>query len=195
MLVQAVDILNRTSQNQLADVETAKQAVKTISDFVSGFSVLDNYDNECLDAKGKTATPAVEIGLSEFLDVVQEMKPKFATALFGVPKDDTFASSVGQIYQSFGGKDLYPTLEEKAATLLYLVVKNHSFADGNKRIAASCFIYFLARNNLIYTKSGAKIIDDGALAALTLLIAESKPAEMETMRRVVISILNLGGNK
>ena len=97
---------------------------------------------------------------------------------------------MGQIYQTFDGKELYPSLEEKAATLLYLIVKNHSFVDGNKRIGASCFLYFLERNKMLYDENGQTLIDGATLFALTLLIAESKPAEMETVKQVVISVLN-----
>lgn len=117
------------------------------------------------------------------------MKSDFESDVFANPKDNSFDSSVNQIYQSFGGNDCYPTLEEKAAMLLYFIVKNHSFTDGNKRIGASCFLYFLNRNNLLY-KNGTSIIDNGTLFALTLLIAESKPEEMETVKNVVISVLN-----
>ena len=117
------------------------------------------------------------------------MKSDFASDVFGVPKDGSFASSINQIYQTFDGKDCYPSLEEKAATLLYLITKNHSFSDGNKRIAASCFLYFLDKNNMLY-KNNLPIIDSSALFALTLLIAESKPEEMDIMKQIVISVLN-----
>ena len=117
------------------------------------------------------------------------MKSDFASDVFGVPKDGSFASSINQIYQTFDGKDCYPSLEEKAATLLYLITKNHSFSDGNKRIAASCFLYFLDKNCMLY-KNNFPIIDSSALFALTLLIAESKPEEMDIMKQIVISVLN-----
>lgn len=118
------------------------------------------------------------------------MKPDFNSGIFAVPKDKSFDSSINQIYQTFGGNECYPTLEEKAAMLLYLIVKNHSFIDGNKRIAASCFVYFLDKNNILYDENGNAIIDNGTLFALTILIAESNPKDMETIKQIVVSVLN-----
>ena len=119
------------------------------------------------------------------------MQSEFESDVFAVPKDDSFESSIGQIYQSFDGQDCYPSLEEKAAMLLYLIVKNHSFIDGNKRIGASCFLYFLDKNKILY-KNNLPVIDNNTLFALTLLIASSKPEEMETTKKIVVSILNRG---
>jgi len=118
------------------------------------------------------------------------MESEFSSDVFAVEKDKGFESAVDQIYQAFGGKELYPTLEEKAATLLYLVVKNHAFTDGNKRIAAACFLYFLERNDMLGASGEKPAIDGNALAAVTLFIAVSKPGEMETVKRVVVSMLN-----
>ena len=177
-------------QGQIEDVSQAKEIVGILADFAGGFGVLDDYDNEKLDKRGRVAGPVVVIGVDEFIDVIKRRREDFKSPLFGVPLGDGFAGSVGQIYQSFDGADLYPTLEEKAANLLYLITKNHSFADGNKRIAATCFVYFLAKNKMLWNDCGDKSIDDFALAALTLLIAESKPEEKETMCRLVITILN-----
>ena len=118
------------------------------------------------------------------------MKREFDSKLFGKEKDSSFESSVSQIYQIFDGKELYPSIEEKGAMLLYLIVKNHSFIDGNKRIAAACFLYFLERNNLLYNSVGLPIISNDTLASTTLLIAESKPEEMQTVKNVIVSILN-----
>jgi prophage maintenance system killer protein len=195
MLAQTINLLKRASENQIENLDPMmRELLNVAGQFADGLEVLDNYDHEKLDERGLHKTKAAEITVDELLREIAKMKPKFG-ALFGAPKDDSFASSIGQIYQSFDDKDLYPTLEEKAATLLYLVVKNHSFVDGNKRIAAFCFAYFLAKNKILFNKKGAKIIDDAALAALTLLVAESKPTEMDTIRRVIVSILNLGENK
>ena len=163
-----------------------------MADFAAGLDLLDDYDNKTLDTKGKTVKPAVVVTKEEFLTVIDKMKPAFASDVFANPKDDSFDSSVNQIYQTFGGRDCYPTLEEKAAMLLYFVVKNHGFSDGNKRIGTACFLYFLDRNGILY-RDGAPVIDNATLFALTILIAESKPQEMETMKQIVISILN--GNK
>ena len=118
------------------------------------------------------------------------MKGEFASDVFAVPKDKSFESSVNQLYQTFDGQELYPTLEEKAAMLLYMIVKNHSFVDGNKRIAASCFLYFLNRNKMLYNKTNEPVIDSATLFSLTLLIAESNPKDKDVVIPVVISILN-----
>ncbi|MDR1338262.1 MAG: virulence protein RhuM/Fic/DOC family protein [Rickettsiales bacterium] len=193
-LQQAVSVLERVAVNQVENLDPmVRELLNITAEFAAGFEILDSYDHEQLAAAGRTKREAVEISVSEFLAEIEKMKPRFG-GLFGAPRDDSFESSVRQIYQSVGGRDAYPTIEEKAATLLYLVTKNHSFADGNKRIAAFCFVYFLARNRLLFA-NGAKIIDDGALAALTLLIAESKPTEMDTVKRVVVTMLNMGGGK
>lgn len=124
------------------------------------------------------------------MDVVRTMRREFESDVFGKPKDASFDSSVNQIYQSFDGSELYPSIERKAAMLLYLVVKNHSFVDGNKRIAAALFVYFLDCNHLLFRSSGARRISNDGLAALTLLIAISKPEEKDTMVNIVITILN-----
>ncbi len=118
------------------------------------------------------------------------MNSEYTSQIFGNEKDSGFESSVRQIYQSFGGEEVYSTLEEKAAILLYLIVKNHSFTDGNKRIGAACFLYFLNKNNMLYTDSGDTIIRNDTLASITLFIAVSKPEEMQTVKQVIISILN-----
>ena len=152
--------------------------------------MLDDFDHKTLDAHGKTKNKAVIIKPDEFLSVVDKMKGNFASDVFAKPKDDSFYSSVGQIYQTFDGADLYPTLEEKATNLLYMIVKNHSFVDGNKRIGASCFLYFLNKNNMLYDDNGQNLMDSATLFALTLLIAESKPSEIDTVKQVVISVLN-----
>ena len=160
-----------------------------MSDFALGLNLLDDYDNKTLDTKGKTKQKAVVIGREEFLSVIDKMKPEFGSDVFANPKDNSFDSSINQIYQTFDGEDCYPSLEEKAAMLLYFLVKNHSFTDGNKRIGAACFLYFLNKNGILY-KDGLQIIDNATLFALTILIAESKPEEKDTMKQVIISILN-----
>lgn len=160
-----------------------------MSEFAQGLSLLDDFDNKNLDVCGKTGKKAVFIDVPEFLDVIDKMRPEFGSDIFANPKDESFNSSVRQIYQTFGGEDCYPSLEEKAAMLLYLIVKNHSFSDGNKRIGANCFLYFMQRNGILY-KGDVPIISNAAFATLTLLIAESKPEEMETVKQVVISVLN-----
>lgn len=190
-LQSTVSLLTRSIQNQISTVDEAQDVANILDNFAKGLDLLDNFDHKTLDTKGVTQKEAVVISESEFLKVIDKMKSEFASDVFANPKDESFASSVNQIYQTFGGNDCYPTLEEKAAMLLYLITKNHSFSDGNKRIAASCFLYFLNKNNMLY-KNNLPIIDNGTLFALTLLIAESKPSEMEIMKQIVVSVLNKG---
>ena len=188
-LKTSVDLLTRSLTNQLENIEEAKTVAKILNNFAHGLDLLDNFDHKTLDTKGMTKKEAVKISTNEFLQIVKEMKSEFASDVFGNPKDESFDSSVNQIYQTFDGDELYPTLEEKAAMLLYLITKNHSFSDGNKRIAASCFLYFLEKNGILY-KENKPIIDNLTLFALTVLIAESNPKEMETMKQIVVSVLN-----
>lgn len=189
LLQNAFNLLNRSITNQAENLDEAQQISKLMSDFSVGLNLLDDFDNQRLDNKGNTKKEAVYISVSEFLDVIQKMKTEFTSEIFGNPKDDSFSSSVNQIYQTFDGKDCYPSIEEKAVNLLYFIVKNHSFSDGNKRIGANCFLYFLEKNNLLY-KNNKPIIDNATLATITLLIAESKPEEKETVKQIAISILN-----
>lgn len=188
-LQSALNLLTRSIENQIETVDEAQNVAKILDNFAKGLNLLDNFDHKTLDSKGSTEKEAVIIPEKEYLEIIDKMKSDFASDVFGVPKDGSFASSINQIYQTFDGKDCYPSLEEKAATLLYLITKNHSFSDGNKRIAASCFLYFLDKNNMLY-KNSLPIIDSSALFALTLLIAESKPEEMDIMKQIVISVLN-----
>lgn len=191
-LQTTVSLLSRSLTNQIESLDDAQQVAKILDNFAKGLDLLDNFDHKTLDIKGSTQKEAVIIPVKEFLSVINKMKSEFASDVFANPKDDSFESSVNQIYQTFGGNDCYPTLEEKAAMLLYLITKNHSFSDGNKRIAASCFLYFLEKNGILY-KNNLPIIDNGTLFALTILIAESNPKEMETMKQIVVSVLNRGG--
>lgn len=182
-LQQIIGLLNRSIENQIETVEQAQNVSKILHQYVTGLNLLDDFDHKRLDTQGITKRKAIQISVDEFLDVIDKMKGDFASDVFAQPKDESFSSSVNQIYQTFGGNELYPTLEEKAATLLYLIVKNHSFLDGNKRIGASCFLYFMDKNGLLYDDLGCTIIDDATLFALTLLIAESKPEEMDTIKK------------
>lgn len=192
-LQNTIQLLSRSLSHQVENLEEAQNIAKLLDNFAQGLDLLDNFDHKKLDTKGKNTKEAVRVSENEFLQVIDKMKSEFSSDVFANPKDESFSSSVNQIYQTFDGQELYPTLEEKAAMLLYLITKNHSFSDGNKRIAASCFLYFLNRNNLLYI-NGSPIIDNTTLFALTLLIAESNPAEMETIKNVVVSVLNSGGN-
>lgn len=188
-LQSTINLLTRSIENQIETVGEAQNVAKILDNFAKGLNLLDNFDHKTLDSKGSTVKEAVIIQEKEYLEIIDKMKSEFASDVFANPKDGSFASSINQIYQTYDGKDCYPTLEEKAATLLYLITKNHSFSDGNKRIAASCFLYFLDKNNMLY-KNNLPIIDASALFALTLLIAESKPEEMDVMKQIVISVLN-----
>lgn len=188
-LQNTIQLLSRSLSHQVENLEEAQNIAKLLDSFAQGLDLLDNFDHKTLDTKGKNTKEAVRVSENEFLQVIDKMKSEFSSDVFANPKDESFSSSVNQIYQTFDGQELYPTLEEKAAMLLYLITKNHSFSDGNKRIAASCFLYFLNRNNLLYV-NGEPIIDNATLFALTLLIAESNPSEMETIKNVVVSVLN-----
>ena len=188
-LQNTISLLTRSLTNQVETVEQAQSVAKILENFAHGLNLLDDFDHKELDTKGNTAKEAVRISKDEFLEVIKEMKSDFESDVFAVEKDESFESSVNQIYQTFDGTELYPTLEEKAAMLLYLIVKNHSFTDGNKRIGASCFLYFMNKNGILYNDE-VPIIDNATLFALTLLIAESNPSEMEVIKQVVISVLN-----
>lgn len=185
-----INLVERGIQNQVEDIEHMKQLTGFLKQFALGLKMLDDYDHECLDVTGQSKSKNDPIEPAEFLRVVEEMRQEFSGDLFGRPKDGSFESSIRQIYQSFGGVDCYETLEEKAATLLYLIVKNHSFIDGNKRIAASLFLYFLDRNGILRKTNGNTKIDSNTLFAITILVAESKPAEMEVIKKIIITILN-----
>ncbi len=158
--------------------------------FRLGLKLLDDYDHEALDKTGKHTIKAKYPALKEYMEVVEKMKPDFNSAIFGKEKDEGFKSAVTSIEQQFDEKDIYLSIEDKAAMLLYLIVKNHSFVDGNKRIAAACFILFLERNNLLYNEQEQTIISNDALASLTLFVASSKAEEMETVKQLLVSILN-----
>lgn len=189
-LKTGIAILRRAIEYQAQDLIDAKHLAGMLEQFSGGLALLDDYDHETLDDTGKTKHEAVIIEAADYQKVIDAMRGEFVSELFGKEKDTGFESSIRQIYQSFDGTEMYPSVEEKAALLLYLIVKNHSFVDGNKRIAAACFLYFLERNGLLYHKSGKTVISNEALAALTLFIAVSKPEEMQTVKQVVISILN-----
>ena len=186
MTASLAESLNSEKIENLDDV---KKAVNFLTDFSNGLILLDDFDHGNLDKKGKTKSPAKRITEQEFLEVVNAMKPAFESDVFAVPKDGGFSGAVNNIYQTFGGTELYPTLEEKAAMLLYSITKDHCFHDGNKRIAASCFLYFMQKNDMLYV-NGKKRIDDNTLFAITLFIAESKAEDMEMFRQIIISILN-----
>jgi death-on-curing family protein len=184
-LKTGIRILSRTITQQATTSDS--EALKI---FAKGLELLDDYDHEHLDTRGKTIRETVYPEVDEYLDLITAMKSDFASAVFASLKDRGFESSVNQIQQSFDGKELYEAIEEKAATLLYLVVKNHSFVDGNKRIGAACFLYFLEKNGMLFSKDNNPLLSNEGLAALTLFVASSKPDEMETVKQLIVSILN-----
>jgi prophage maintenance system killer protein len=182
-LRQVVSILKRADK-QL----DAKQVLSVVERYTSALELLDAYDHQRI-GKPKGRKGRSRLVYSECRSFIDEMSFGNASTLFGKEKDESFKGSLGAIYQTFDGKELYPTLEEKAANLLYFIVKNHSFTDGNKRIAAAIFLYFLNKNRMLLTASGAKRIADHTLVALTLMIAESKPVERELMVNLVMTFL------
>ena len=158
--------------------------------FARGLTLLDDYDHQTLRKKGNTARKAIFPTFDQYMQLIHNMYSEFASDVFAQPKDESFHSSINQIAQSFGGIELYPTVEEKGANLLYYITKNHSFVDGNKRIAAACFLYFMKKNNALYHADGIPIISNEALAALTLFIATSKTEEADVVKNLIVSILN-----
>ena len=162
-----------------------------ISDYVYALDTLDNYDYQSLSISKTTKKEPFHATYENAMEAINALKVKFGgSKWFANEKDGSFKSSIGQIYQSFGGIDLYPSVEEKAAMLLYLVVKNHSFSDGNKRIAAMLFLWFLNNNHVLYAEDGHKRIADNTLVALTLMIAESRTEEKDVMVKVVVNLIN-----
>lgn len=184
-LKTGIRILNRAFEQQATEEDSQMLRV-----FARGLALLDDYDHQTLETKGKTVKETVFPTFDEYMELIHTMYSDFASDVFAQPKDESFHSSINQIAQSFGGVDLYPTIEEKAANLLYYITKNHSFVDGNKRIAAACFLYFMEKNKTLYKTDGTPIISNEALAALTLFIATSKTEEVDTVKNLIISILN-----
>ena len=182
-LGEVIRIMKRT-QNNL----DARQVLAVIERYSTALDLLDDYDHQTMKRPDGNAATYV-LTYEECRGVIDSMRFGNESALFGNEKDDSFKGSIGNIYQSFGGQEMYPTLEEKAANLLYFVTKNHSFSDGNKRIAAAMFLYFLDKNGALFDE-GKKLIDDHALVALTIMIAESKPEEKEMMISVIMNCIN-----
>ena len=187
---QEVQLLKNGIQILSRAIEEKTEENEWLSIFSKGLQLLDDYDHEELDAKGLTKKNAIYPTRQDYQELINQMVVDFDSQVFGKEKDQNFQSSIAQIEKGFGENDFYPTLEEKATMLLYLIVKNHSFVDGNKRIAAACFLKFLQSNQMLYNAQKELIISNDALASLTLFIASSKPEEMETVKRLVISVLN-----
>ena len=186
---QAVELLSRTLEQQQLVNDLGKDVLKVIADYAYALDLLDRYDHGTLSIEKTSGTTDYVLDYKSANEIVLSMKGNFA-GLFGIEKDQGFKSAIGTIYQTFDGKELYPSAEEKAANLLYFIVKNHAFSDGNKRIAAALFIYFLNSNNILYRADGSKRLADNTLVALTLLIAESKPEEKDTIVKVIVNLIN-----
>ena len=182
-LGQTVEVMKRVANS--LDVD---QVLDVVNAYSTALDLLDGYDHQTI-GKPKVKGRSVELSYEECRRFIDSMKFAADSPLFGNEKDGSFKSALGAVYQSFGGKDLYPSSQEKAANLLYLVTKNHGFSDGNKRIAAGLFLYFLKRNKLLLRKDGSKRIADHTLVALTVMIAESKPQEKELMVNLVMTFL------
>lgn len=191
-LKQLVTVLGRTVKTQEAlTSEDALNLVEVVSDYAYALDTLDRYDYQQLAVEQTTNDVKFHATYEGAMQTIEELKEKFGgSQWFAHEKDDSFKSSIGQIYQTFGGQDLYPSVEEKAAMLLYLVTKNHSFSDGNKRIAATLFLWFMAGNGILYNPDGSKRIADNTLVALTLMIAESRTEEKDVMVKVVVNLIN-----
>jgi len=191
-LRQLVGMLGRTIQSQpLLSNDETNALFKVVRDYTYALDTLDNYDYERLTIDKTTKKEPFHATYENAMEAINGLRSKFeGSSLFGNEKDASFKSSIGQIYQTFGGEELYPSVEEKAAMLLYLVTKNHSFSDGNKRIAATLFLWFLNNNGILYRKDGTKRLADNTLVALTLMIAESKTEEKDVMVKVVVNLIN-----
>lgn len=181
-LSQAVAFLER-----VADGLNVNQVLEVVKSYTAALDLLDNYDHQCIPKPaGRSATYVLDY--AECRELIDSLRFSEKSSVFGVEKDESFKSSIAAIYQSFGGQEIYPSVQEKAANLLYFIVKNHSFHDGNKRIAATVFLYFLDRNGILY-RERQKVMSDSALVATTIMIAESRPEEKEAMVSLVMNFL------
>jgi len=191
-LRQLVQMVGRTIQTQQLEKNDENQALfDIVVDYTYALDTLDDYDYQRLSVGETTQEDKFHATYESAMEAIKALREKFGgSTLFGNEKDDSFKSSIGQIYQTFGGKELYPSVEEKAAMLLYLVTKNHSFSDGNKRIAATLFLWFLNNNGILYREDGSKRLADNTLVALTLMIAESRTEEKDVMVKVVVNLIN-----
>lgn len=191
-LKQTVKLLGNVIENKSLSSDEATGLLKVVTDYTYALDVLDRYDHQILEIESTTPEELFQITYETAMEAIKGLRDKFGgSALFGNEKDESFQGSLAAIYQTFGGQDLYPSVEEKAANLLYFVIKNHSFSDGNKRIAAFLFVWFLEKNHILYREDGSKRLADNALVALTLMIAESKPEEKDMMIKVVVNLINL----
>ena len=190
-LKETVLLLTKITEQKKLTTEESEGLLRIISDYAYALDILDQYDYQNLKISDTSVGELYRITYKEATQKISELRKIYGNSqLFGKEKDNSFKSSISTIYQTFDKKDLYPSIEEKAANLLYLVTKNHSFVDGNKRIAAFLFLYFLEKNKLLFRENGEKRIPDNALVALTLMIAVSQPSEKDTMIKVIVNLIN-----
>ena len=190
-LKRTIAVMNDVLAAKTVSRDEAVGLLKVISDFAYGLDTLDRYDYQQLEISDTTSEERFRATYESAIEALQVLKGQFgASELFAREKDGSFHSTMGAIYQTFGGRDLYPSVEEKAANLLYLTTKNHSFSDGNKRIAAFLFLWFLEKNGILYREDGSRLIDNNTLVALTLMIAESRTEEKDIMTKVVVNLIN-----
>ena len=190
-LKQSIKLIQSTTSSEEIDNVQSKEIIEVLTDYALGLNILDGYDNQSLEIRDITKGSTYIIDYKEATDAINQLRNKFGgSELFGNEKDESFKSSIASIDQTFGGQELYPSIEEKAANLLYFVVKNHSFSDGNKRIAAWLFVWYLNKNSYLYNQAGKLKIENNALASITLMLALSKPEEKELMIRVIINSIN-----
>lgn len=190
-LEKTLEIFSNVAENYQLKQDEFAGILKVVSDYTHALDLLDDYDHQKLKIIKTNLDEKFKIDYNSAKKVVKKLKEKFGgSSLFGKEKDQSFKGTVGALYQTFGKKELYPSIEEKASHLLYFTIKNHSFVDGNKRIAAALFLWFLEMNNYLYGKNGRKRIADNALVALCLLIAESNPKEKDVIVKVVVNLIN-----
>lgn len=190
-LKKTVKLLSNVIDSKALSADEATGLLKVITDYTYALDTLDRYDYQKLEIEETTTNEPFKADYDNAMEAIYVLRDKFGSGgLFGNEKDQSFKSSISTIYQTFGGEELYPSIEEKAAMLLYLVTKNHSFSDGNKRIAAFLFLWFLEKNGILYRNDGTRLIENNTLVALTLMIAESRTEEKDIMVKVVVNLIN-----
>jgi hypothetical protein len=190
-LGQSLRVVRQVLDRYDVNSDQAKALLRVVTDYAYALDLLDDYDHQRVSIRRVRKRKVKGVSYSETVQIIAQLRKSFgASELFGKEKDASLKSSLRTVMQSFNGQDLYPSLEEKAAHLLYFLVKNHSFVDGNKRIAAALFLWFMEKNRALYGKDGKKRIADNALVAITLMIAESNPVEKETMVRLIVNLIN-----
>jgi prophage maintenance system killer protein len=190
-LKQTIRVLSKVLQHKELNAGEANGLLQVVTDYTYALDTLDKYDYQRLVVEQTTEEEKFRATYENAMETILQLKTKFGgNGLFANEKDQSFKSSINTIYQTFDGQDLYPSVEEKAAMLLYLITKNHSFSDGNKRIAAFLFLWFLERNGILYKNNGMRLIENNTLVALTLMIAESRTEEKDIMVKMVVNLIN-----